>query len=378
MFGASRARKRSRKIDSEMLQEFHESCKGIKVLILGTSNSGKSTAIKQLRVLYGEPYTEKELQKFRRLVHSNTLSFIVQLYELALEEGDGILSAKDENDVYCISPAAEIDESTANLINRLWMDPGIQQAYLDRAKAEIPESAKYFITKASEFAGEDYLPSPSDILQIRIPTKTLVTTNIEIDGTPFTFYDVSAQENSRKKWLHQFKNVEVILFVASLGDFNVISSQDPTRIKLDLALEMFKEVMETEEFKEKSTILLLNKFDVLQDKIKQNIDPSEIHDPSGKKPWHNYESGKKVSAARAQTYFVDRFKACHKRAKPPLIRCACALESESIDEVFREMENTIIKDYMKQSIFSSIKVSATAQDKMSKFKRAGLKAALKK
>ena len=111
----------------------------------------------------------------------------------------------------------------------------------------------------------------------------MVTTNIEIDGTPFTFYDVSAQENSRKKWLHQFKNVEVFLFVASLGDFNVIShkefiilnisSQDPTRIKLDLALEMFKEVMETEEFKEKSTILLLNKFDVLQDKIKQNIDP---------------------------------------------------------------------------------------------------------
>ena len=78
---------------------------------------------------------------------------------------------------------------------------------------------------------------------------------------------------------------------------------------------------------------------------------------------------------------MDRFKSCHKRAKPPLILnniCACALESESIDEVFREMENAIIKDYMKQSIFSSIKVSATAQDKMSKFKRAGIKAALKK
>ena len=145
LFGASRARKRSSGLDSEMLQEFHEACKGIKVLILGTSNSGKSTVLKQLRALYGKPYTEKELHKFRRLVHSNTLSFIVQLYELALEEGDGILSAKDENDVYCISPAAEIDESTATLINRLWMDPGIQQAYLDRAKAEIPESAKYLL-----------------------------------------------------------------------------------------------------------------------------------------------------------------------------------------------------------------------------------------
>ena len=378
LFGASRARKRSRKIDAEMLKEFQESCKGVKVLILGTSNSGKSTVIKQLRILYGKPYTEEELQKFRRLVHSNTLSFIVQLYELAIQEGDGILSAKDENDVYCISPAAEIDESTATLINRLWMDPGIQQAYLDRAKAEIPESAKYFITKANEFASEDYLPSPSDILQIRIPTRKLVTTDIEIDGTPFTFYDVSAQENNRKKWLHQFKNVEVILFVASLGDFNVISSQDPMRIKLDLALEMFKEVMETEEFKEKSTILLLNKFDVLKEKIEQNIDPFEIHDPLGKKPWHDDQSGKKVSATRARKYFMERFRTCHKRAKAPLIHCACALESESVDEIFREMEDAIIKDYMKQSIFSSMKVSATAQDKMSKFKRAGIKAALKK
>ena len=90
-----------------------------------------------------------------------------------------------------------------------------------------------------------------------VPRYEVNRKEIEIDGTPFTFYDVSAQENNRKKWLHQFKNVEVILFVASLGDFNVISSQDPTRIKLDLALEMFKEVMETEEFKEKPTILLL-------------------------------------------------------------------------------------------------------------------------
>ena len=54
------------------------------------------------------------------------------------------------------------------------------------------------------------------------------------------------------------------------------------------------------------------------------------------------------------------------------------MESEFIDKVFRGLENAIIKDYMKQSIFSSVTVSATAQDKMSKFKRAGIKAALNK
>ena len=74
---------------------------------------------------------------------------------------------------------------------------------------------------------------------------------------------------------------------------------------------------------------------------------------------------------------MERFRHAQK-GQSTLLHCACALESESVDEIFREMGNAIIKDYMKQSIFSSMKVSATAQDKMSKFKRAGIKAALKK
>jgi GTPase SAR1 family protein len=378
LFSKSRARQRSLNIDTEMLKEFKEACDGIKVLVLGTANTGKSTIIKQLRILYGEPYTRAELERYKRLVHSNALSFMTQLYELAIEEGDGILSEKDENGVYCLSPAAEIDAETAMLLNRLWIDPGIQQAYLDRAKRQIPESAKYFITKAGEFAHEDYLPTVEDILQIRIPTKKLITKNIIIDGTTFTFFDASAQENKRKKWLYKFKDVQVVLFVAGLGDFDVISSQDPTRNKLDLSIDIFKEAIETVEFKDKTFILLLNKMDVLQEKVRQSIDPAHVHDPSGKKPWHDYNSDEEHSYLKAQKYFLERFKTCHTRVKQPIVNCICGLESEFIDTVFRGLENAIIKDYMKQSIFSSMTVSATAQDKMSKFKRAGIKAALNK
>ena len=62
-------------------------------------------------------------------------------------------------------------------------------------------------------------------------------TNIEIDGTPLRF-TMSLHKKIVAKVAASIKNVEVFLFVASLGDFNVISSQDPKRIKLDLALEM--------------------------------------------------------------------------------------------------------------------------------------------
>ena len=194
-----------------------------------------------------------------------------------------------------------------------------------------------------------------DILQIRIPTKKLVTKKIDIDGTDFTFFDLSAQENKRKKWLYKFKDVQVILFVAGLGDFDVISSQDPTRNKLELSIELFKEAIETDEFKDKTVILLLNKMDVLKEKIRQSIDPAHVHDPLGKKPWVNYKSDKDHSYLKAQKYFLERFKTCHTRSKQPIVHCTCGLESKSIDEA-RGLEGAMVNDYMKQSIFASMKV----------------------
>ena len=110
LFGQKRARRRSKAIDAANLEAFKASCEGVKVLVVGTTNTGKSTILKQLRILYGEPYTDEELGKFRRMVHSNTLAFVAQLYELSIQEGSGILSQEDAHAVYCLSPSAEIEE----------------------------------------------------------------------------------------------------------------------------------------------------------------------------------------------------------------------------------------------------------------------------
>jgi GTPase SAR1 family protein len=375
LFGGKRARAHSRAIEEGMKDEFQATVQGIKVLLLGPTNAGKSTFVKQLRILYGDPYRHEELMNFRRQVHSNALSFLAQLHELAVLEGHGVHSEKDTHAIYCLSPAAEIEKEDLSLVKRMWTDPGIQQAYLDRAKAEISESAEFFINRVDEIASEDYLPPHEHILRLRVPTLRLTTTEMRIDGIAFTFFDASAQENKRGKWLHLFNAVQVVIFVASLADFDVMSKENPNENKLAQSISSLKQLMQEPELREVTIMVILNKSDILGQKL-FSIDPAAIRNEiTGDKPWADYTGGIK-STKGFESYIIDKIKKSHSRKKAPLYFVSNATNSNEVKTIFSYMENAIIQNYMKQSFFSTMSVSATATDKMSKFKRAGMKASL--
>lgn len=46
----------------------------LKLLLLGTGESGKSTIIKQMRILYGEGFAEEDRKGFTMLVYRNILT----------------------------------------------------------------------------------------------------------------------------------------------------------------------------------------------------------------------------------------------------------------------------------------------------------------
>jgi ABC-type polar amino acid transport system ATPase subunit len=70
-------RKNSRKIDSQIRKERNkreEEEDNPRVLILGTSDSGKSTLLKQLKILHGGGFTEKEIEYYRSQMYLNILA----------------------------------------------------------------------------------------------------------------------------------------------------------------------------------------------------------------------------------------------------------------------------------------------------------------
>ena len=67
------AARRSKLIDKQLQQEKRNLKQEIKILLLGAGESGKSTFIKQMRIIHGEDYSESDRLDFRPIIYHNLL-----------------------------------------------------------------------------------------------------------------------------------------------------------------------------------------------------------------------------------------------------------------------------------------------------------------
>lgn len=69
----------------------------VKMLLLGTGESGKSTVFKQLQLLHGKQFDDEDIAESVELVHKNVMeNFIVLLTQFDAEPGQRITSMTEE------------------------------------------------------------------------------------------------------------------------------------------------------------------------------------------------------------------------------------------------------------------------------------------
>lgn len=49
-------------------------------------------------------------------------------------------------------------------------------------------------------------------------------------NTIFRMVDVGGQRNERRKWIHVFDNVDMLMYVCALSDFDMQDPEDPTMV----------------------------------------------------------------------------------------------------------------------------------------------------
>jgi energy-coupling factor transporter ATP-binding protein EcfA2 len=60
-------------------EDIREKRENNKLLLLGAGESGKSTLLKQLRILYGKGFSPEERAALRGVIHANTITCIQML-----------------------------------------------------------------------------------------------------------------------------------------------------------------------------------------------------------------------------------------------------------------------------------------------------------
>lgn len=241
----------------------------IKMLLLGAGESGKSTIFKQMKVINKNGYSPAELKEFVQVVHMNvcqSMNSMVGAYEkLGITVPAELTSDIDK---FKADAAEEkLNPDLAGTIKKLWGTESMKELFMRRNEFQLNDSADYYFDDIDRLAADGYLPNEQDVLRSRVRTTGIVQSEFKIKSMNFAMFDVGGQRNERRKWIHCFDNVDCVVFVASLSEFDQTLYEDETKNRLDEANELFSQISNSKWFSKTSLILFLNKKDLFEKKL---------------------------------------------------------------------------------------------------------------
>ncbi|XP_026152618.1 guanine nucleotide-binding protein subunit alpha-14-like [Mastacembelus armatus] len=333
-----------REIERQLRRDKRDFHRELKLLLLGTGESGKSTFIKQMRIIHGSGYTEADRKGFTRLVFRNILTAIqalieaMQTLQIYYVDDKNISHAEKlsqvEADQVFILEAWQVDA-----IRKVWNDHGVQQCFSRRREFQLSDSAKYYLSDLDRITAPLYIPTLQDILRVRIPTTGIIEYPFNLSKVIFRMVDVGGQRSERKKWIHCFENITSIIFLASLSEYDQVLYENKNDNRLQESLALFHTILSYSWFQESSTILFLNKTDLLEEKITQSH--LATYFPAYKGPQRDAESAKKFILKM----YVDEHSG---HDKPLYTHFTCATDTENIRIVFKAVKDTLFRENLEK------------------------------
>ncbi|KER32440.1 hypothetical protein T265_01494 [Opisthorchis viverrini] len=180
----------NKEIERQLHKDKSAGKKEVKLLLLGTGESGKSTFVKQMRIIHGSGYTDDDKRAFIGLIYQNI--FIAMHTMLDAIEKLGIAYSNPDNQAN-VELIREVDaESVTQLepdkvvaISQLWADPGMKECYERRREFQLTDSSKYYLDNFERIADPAFLPNLQDILRVRVPTTGIIEYPFNLDSTVF-------------------------------------------------------------------------------------------------------------------------------------------------------------------------------------------------
>lgn len=337
---------RSKYLDQKNQEAFLVEQEKVKLLLLGAGESGKSTIFKQMKILFGAPFSKEESAHATPMVYNNIVTSLKIICEHVEELG--LLSqvqAKTDYDAFmACSDEADVDPQLGAIVKNVWKDEGVQACWARRAEYQIVESVQFYFDDIDRIMASDYEATEQDLLYARVRTSGIVEEKYQIDGATFVMYDVGGQRNERKKWIHCFEDVTAVIFVAALSEYDQNLYEDASTNRMIEAINLFDEIVNNRFFVTSAMILFLNKKDLFEDKIKK-VDPKSVEIfsdfPGG---LGDYEKG--------VDYFLGKFIEMNRQPEKEIYHhVTCATDSENVSVVFNACKEIILKQNIKGSGF---------------------------
>ncbi|XP_045189462.2 guanine nucleotide-binding protein G(i) subunit alpha-3-like isoform X1 [Mercenaria mercenaria] len=313
--------KRSKSIDNQLQADKDKKQNELSLLLLGGACCGKSTFVKQLRIHYGDGFPEEERLQYKNQVHENIsgaankiidnmqrlkITFETESMQSQSEEfqrrnpvldinemlknttpvedkptstkGANCLLAMACNELtkrfaYLNIKCNGLSEIDQKLLLLFWTDTNYQKSFrlLQEMKGRpgsLTPQEIYFCDNMERMLKGNYVPTHQDILFIRRPTLGVIEHIFHVDDLIYRVIDVAGQKSQRKKWIHLFESVTVVLFFVALSAFDEVLEEDETLNCLTDSLNTFHDVSHNHYLDKTDFLLFLNKHDLFTEKLK--------------------------------------------------------------------------------------------------------------
>ncbi|EPQ29477.1 uncharacterized protein PFL1_03232 [Pseudozyma flocculosa PF-1] len=341
--GASKVDKegqaRNDEIEAQLKRDRLAQKNEIKMLLLGAGESGKSTILKQMKLINHGSYSPEERDSYKEIIFSNTLQsmrvILDAMERLDIPLADGGNAGRAEI-ILGLTPSIEsevLPREVADAIYGLWKDAGVQECFTRSREYQLNDSAKYYFDSIERMADPNYLPTDQDVLRSRVKTTGITETHFKIGDLNYKLFDVGGQRSERKKWIHCFENVTAIIFLVAISEYDQLLYEDQNVNRMQEALTLFDSICNSRWFVRTSIILFLNKIDL----FKQKLPISPMGDY-----FSDYSGGSDYNAAC--DYIVNRFVSLNQSdAKTIYTHFTCATDTSQIRFVMSAVNDIIIQ-----------------------------------
>jgi len=209
---------------------------------------------------------------------------------------------------------------------------------MKRAQANINDSHNEYLSDLSRIADVRYVPTEYDILISRVRTTQITVERYMIESIEFEVYDVGGQRSERKKWVNCFENVDAVIFVAALSEYDQTLAEAKRHNRMMEALNLFESVVKNANFADTSIMLFLNKKDIFAEKIVY----SNITDS----PFFSDYAGPPNDFDHGVLYFIQKFEEHLEEDEfnDSFIHVTCATDTNNMEFVLDSSRTIIMTD----------------------------------
>ncbi|KAM3928239.1 guanine nucleotide-binding protein G(olf) subunit alpha isoform 1-T1 [Leptodactylus fuscus] len=357
------AKKVSKNIDRVLKEQKREYKQTHRLLLLGAGESGKSTIVKQMRILHVNGFNSEEKKQKIQDIRKNVKDAIVTIVSAMSTLIPPVPLANPENQfridyIKSIAPLSDFDytQEFFEHAQKLWDDDGVKACFERSNEYQLIDCAQYFLERIDHVRQNDYTPTDQDLLRCRVLTSGIFETRFQVDKVNFHMFDVGGQRDERRKWIQCFNDVTAIIFVVASSSYNMVIREDNNTNRLREALDLFKSIWNNRWLRTISVILFLNKQDMLAEKVLAG--KSKIEDyfpeyvrytvPDDATP----DAGEDPKVTRAKFFIRDEFLRISTASGDGRHYCyphfTCAVDTENIRRVFNDCRDIIQRMHLRQ------------------------------